>query len=120
MTTRTHASKPFTKHPDDSVQYGYVFDDVLPTGVTISSVSTPTITVLSGSSTTALTLAGQAANVAAYDDDDGVSVPIGRAVRATTAGGTVGCVYGVEIKVTASNGEVYAGDWRVIVERPPA
>lgn len=120
MSNRTHAPKPFTKHPLDSVQYGYVFDDVLPSGVTISSVTAPTITTLSGVSSTALTVTGQAPNAAAYEDDDGRTIAIGRAVRATTAGGTAGCIYGVEIKVTASNGEVYAGNWRVNVELPPA
>jgi hypothetical protein len=120
MSTRTHAPDPFTKHPLDAPQYGYIFDEVLPPGVTISSITTPTVSVLSGSSTTALTLTGPAANVAAYDDDDGREVPAGRAVRATTAGGTIGCVYGVEIKITASNGELYAGNWRVNVELPPA
>ena len=117
MSTRTYAPKPFTKHALDSVQFGYIFDDeILPSGVTISSVTTPVITVAEGTSTTALTLSGAAANVAVFTDDEGRSVGIARAVRATTAGGTAGVIYRVAITVTASNGEIYTGVWTVSVE----
>src|SRR5262245_10659713 len=116
MTTRTTAPRAFNKHKEDEPSYGFIFDDVLPSGVTISSVAAPIITTVSGSSTTALSVTGQAANAAAVDDDDGLSVAIGRAARATVTGGTSGCVYNVMIEVTCSNGEHYGGDWRVSVE----
>lgn len=116
MTTRTTAPKPFTKHLEDEVVYGFIFDDVLPSGVTISSVGAATITTVSGTSTTPLAAAGQAGNAAAFDDDEGYSVAIGRAVRATVSGGTAGCVYNVRFEAVASNGEHYGGDWRVSVE----
>lgn len=123
MTTRTVADKPFQKHVEDETQYGFIFDDVLPTGVTISSVALPSsdgytsgIKTISGTSITALTIAGQAANAAAFDDDDGYEVAIGRAVQATIAGGTKGCQYGIRLEVTCSNGEKYGGDWIVNVE----
>lgn len=117
MSTNTHAPKRFFKHALDSIQYGYIFDDeVLPEGVTISSVSAPVIATVSGTSTTPLTVSGQVANGAAFTGGDDRLVAIGRAVRATTAGGTAGCVYSVTITITASNGEVYTGVWKVEVE----
>jgi len=117
MSTKTYAPQPFTKRDTETLQYGYIFDDeVLPDGVTIDSVSAIVISTAEGTSTTPLTLAGEQENAAAFTDDDGFTVAIGRAVRATTAGGTAGCTYHVEITVTASNGEIYTGVWTVIVE----
>jgi hypothetical protein len=116
MTTRTTADRPFTKHALDQAQYGFIFDDALPPDVTIASVATPTISTLSGSSTTPLTIAGEAPNDAAFDDDEQREVAIGRAVQGTCSGGTSGCTYQVQVVVTCDNGEVYGGDFRVIVE----
>jgi hypothetical protein len=115
MTVKTKAPKPFAKHVEDEVQYGFVFDDVLPEGDTIVSASTSVSTV-SGTSSTALSVSGAAANAAAFNDDDGFEVAIGRAVQATVSGGTAGCVYQVRVEAVTSEGEHYGGDFRVSVE----
>ena len=113
---RCRGQKPFNKHRSDSVVYGFDFTNVLPSGVTISSTSADTISTLSGTSSTALTATGETPNAAAYTNDEGETVAIGKAVRATIAGGTAGCKYQVTFVVTASNGELYGGDWEVDVE----
>lgn len=109
------ATKIFSRHTYDSVVYGFVFDAVLPSGTTISTVDATTVALVSGTNTTPLTATGGAANGAALTDDDGNTVAIGRAVQATVAGGTDRARYSITVKVTASSGEKYGGVWFVEV-----
>lgn len=112
----TRADKKFCKHPYDEVVWGFIFSNILPTGVTISTVDAVTVEVEKGTSTTNLTIASQTVNAAAFDDDDGDEVAIGHAVQATVSGGTDGVWYKVTIKVTFSSGEKFGGVFIVHVE----
>jgi hypothetical protein len=110
------AAKNFIKHTYDAPVYGFIFDAVLPSGTTVSTVDSTVVAVDDGVSTLTLTLAGTAANGSAFTDDDGNTVAIGRAVQATVSGGTAECMYSITVKITASNGEKYGGVW--VVEVP--
>lgn len=115
MSNFVTAQEPFRKHRNDSTVKGFIFDCILPSGVTISSVADGTVTTVSGTSSTALTCTGETPNSAAFDDDEGVEVAIGKAVQATVGGGTAGCVYKIALVATGSDGQTYGGDFLVEV-----
>lgn len=112
----TRAEGKFCKHPYDEVVWGFIFADLLPTGVTIASVDDVDIEVEQGTDVTTLVVAGATVNAAAFDDDDGEEVAIGKAVRATVSGGTDAVWYLIQIKVTLSSGEKFGGAFLVHVE----
>lgn len=105
---------PFTKHPDDSGQYAFIFTKAItiPDGLTITSVGTITIRVDSGTddALTTLVVGAGAPNAATFVDDDGNTVAVGKAVLANVSGGTDGVRYLVKIPATLSNSRVIAGE----------
>lgn len=113
------ATKPFIKHPDDSGTYSFIFEDAinLPSGLTISSVGASEVRVESGTSVTALTVGSGSANSSTFVDDDGETVPIGKAVQASMSGGTTDVNYIVKFPVTLSNGRVVGGEFPVWIRR---
>lgn len=111
---------PFIKHPDDDGNgdvYAFIFEDAIsiPSGLTIASVGSIVVTTESGTSTTNLTVGTGTANTSTFVDDDGNTVPIGKAVLADMSGGTADVNYAVKIPVTLSNGRVIAGVFPVFV-----
>src|SRR5688572_22478283 len=97
---------PFRKHPDDNGQYGFIFEDAidLPAGLTISSVDTATVTVEEGTDVAldTLTLGAGTPNSSTFTDDDGATVPIGKAVLSNMSKGVNGVNYAVKWKATLS------------------
>lgn len=103
------------KHPWESFVIGLVYDALLPTGVTISSVEAPEIATERGTSSTALTLSGAAPNAVQFAHK-GDTIAVGRGVQATLAGGTARCRYAVTVKGTCSNSEKVAVIWTIEVK----
>ena len=117
------ATIPFVKHPTDAgsggTTYAFIFEDAinLPAGLTISSVGAITVAVESGTDSTTLVVGSGTANAASFEDDDGNTVPIGKAVLADMSAGTNGVNDLVTIPVTLSSGRVVAGVFPVWVRQ---
>ncbi|MEO1063760.1 MAG: hypothetical protein AAFZ07_20270 [Actinomycetota bacterium] len=123
-SNKGRATRRLEKHADDDRQFGFVFDALLATGVTITDVGEITIEVVEDPGTLegaspSLTVANDQSNATGFTDDAGNTVPIGKAVLADVAGGVASTsnsvVYLVTIRVTTSDDETLAGGFEVEV-----
>ena len=112
----TRSNTKFCKHPNDEVVWGFIFTDLLPTGVTIASIDSIEVDVEKGEDDDTLVVANEAVNVVAFDDDEGNEVAVGHAVRATVSSGTADVFYTITVTVTFTNDEKFAGVFPVHVE----
>lgn len=107
------AEKPIVIHPSDSEDLGFIFEDAIPESETID-----TVVSISVEPSGELSFSGEAANAAAYNDlpdDQGNSVPIGKAVLAQPTGQVAGTDYDVTVVVTLTpSGRQKAGVWDVL------
>lgn len=104
------AEKPIKIHPSDSEDLGFIFEDALAEGDTISSAT------VSVEPSGELSFSGAAANAATFNDrpdDQGNTVPIGKAVVAQPSGQVAGKNYDVTVVATLSSGRAKAGVWDV-------
>lgn len=109
MPERVIAPIPFTKHSYDEAVYGLVFANILPAGVTISSLDSTT------STPSGLTITGGTPNSSSYTDDDGDTVAANTAIQATISGGTDGSTYTITFNCTLSDSSKRAGVVRMRV-----
>lgn len=110
-----HATKVLEKQADESFVCGINFTNVIPDGVTISSVAR-TVTTKAGSTTSQITYTGATANASTLTDDDGNGVAVGKAAQGTLAAGAANCRYEVLLVATLSNGEIRSGILDVTME----
>jgi|CXWL01.1.fsa_nt_gi hypothetical protein len=100
------------KTPGESILFGFDFTNILETGETLTGTPTVVCTVAaqmlaSGGAVAVGDLTGgsitAAVNTAAFDNDDGVSVAIGKGVQARITGGVAGGDY--TLKATAATNQ---------------
>ena len=91
------AVAPKAKHPSESILFGVDFSKLLATGETISAVSSVS------ASPSGLTIGSGSANAAAFDNDDGKSVPIGKGAQFRVSYGADGTDYTITVVVTTTN-----------------
>lgn len=96
----------------DSDPIAFNFTNILPSGVTVSSV-VGTIAV-DKETTPALEFSDAEVNASEYEDDDGVTVAANRAVLASCTGGEVGN-YIATVTALLSNGSTRSGKFRIHV-----
>jgi len=92
------AIRPLVKHPDESILFGVDFTPLLAADEILSTV------VGVSAALTGLALSSQAVNAAAFPNDEGGTVAIGKGVRFRAAGGTTGSDYVLTVTATTSTG----------------
>lgn len=94
-------------HPDENLPKDLVFQDALPSGVTISSVDSVVVTLTEGTEVDPLLvpIAGASVNPAQFTDPrSGLTVDANKSVQVNVSGGTKGCDYDVKVVVVLSSG----------------
>ena len=117
--TSVRATAPFVKAPGDERNWAFIFEDAieLPAGTTIASVEgTPEVTCNEESPVT-LVLSDVSVAATAFTDDDGLTVPANKAVKADVSGGAENRSYEVSIIVNLSTGEKVQGIFSVLVKK---
>ena len=111
MVDTVRAKKPIVIHSSDTEALAFIFEDAIPEAATLSS---PSVSV---SPSGELAFSGEVANTATLNDlpdDQGRTVPIGKAILATPGSQVANSVYSVTVSATLSTGGVKAGVWEVI------
>jgi hypothetical protein len=111
-TIQVSAGDTVTKDPDSSDIYQFDWDDVLPTGSTISS----SVFVFALVRYTGVTLEDAAALAALTQSSATVHVD-GRATQVLLAGGTLGAEYQVTNRVTLDDGQIEDGSFRIVSQQ---
>ena len=96
------------KHPAENKPFSISFEDQLPTGVTLASVTSVT-QYFGAVVSTDLTLGTPSINNASIFDDDGNSIAANLAVTVKIGGGVDGNDYRLEAIAMGSDGETYVG-----------
>lgn len=92
------AVRPKVKHPNESILFGVDFSRLLVSGETLSAVSGV------ASAPAGLTITSPAVNAAAFDNDEGGTVSIGKGAQFRAAGGSAATDYALTVTVTTTVG----------------
>lgn len=100
---RLSAAEPLVTGPNESILFGFDFSRWLPSGVTLSSVTSVT------ASPTGPTIASAAVNAATFVNGKGGTVAIGKGAQCRVSGCTSGTDYVLTAKVVDSASNTWEG-----------